>query len=334
MLQDVLVCCSWNVRGLTDLKVFEIICNLQRYDIDILCIQETHISSTSVREEQGYLIILSGSDTETRSWAGVGIIISPRCRRRIKSYEQVSDRLCSVKLRVKGGVVGLISVYAPHNMRSLEERFRFFTDLDVEYRHCSANMGKYIYGDLNSRIGHQQPGEEEVVGTFTFGRTAAHPVEVPNRDLLMELCQGNSLMIANTFVPGEAADKATYAAPGYTYADPITEHGFNMLDLLVCDAASFDKIRSLFSVKAATLATDHFLMTAVTEFESFHSPATRPKRRSVASMSEQDVGRSFADAFNESVRAETRECDTGGNGQGRCIVAQSGTQGESTVDIL
>ena len=117
-------------------------------------------------------------------------------------------------------------------------------------------------------------------------------------------------MITNTFVPGEAADKATYAAPGYTYADPITEHGFNMLDLLVCDAASFDKIRSLFSDKAATLATDHFLMTAVLEFESFHSPATRPKRRNVASMSEQDVGRSFADAFNESVRAETRECDT------------------------
>ena len=106
-------------------------------------------------------------------------------------------------------------------------------------------MGKYIYGGLNSRVGHQQPGEEDVVGNFTFGRIAAQAVEVPNRDLMMEFCKGNSLMVANTFVPGEAVDKATYAALGYTYADPITEQGFDMLDLLVCDAASFDKVRGL-----------------------------------------------------------------------------------------
>ena len=39
-LCDALVICTWNVRGLTDLKLFELILHMKRYDIDILCIQE------------------------------------------------------------------------------------------------------------------------------------------------------------------------------------------------------------------------------------------------------------------------------------------------------
>ena len=142
--QDALVCCSWNVKGLTDLRILELVLHMQKYDIDILCLQETHVCSTSIYEEQGYLVIQSGSDGDARSWAGVGFIVSPRCKRRIKSYKQVSDRICLMKLTVKGGVVGIFSVYASHNLKPLAERFEFFSMLDKEYRRCSANVGKFV----------------------------------------------------------------------------------------------------------------------------------------------------------------------------------------------
>jgi len=99
-LADALVICTWNVRGLSDLKLYEFISHMQTYDIDILCIQETRINSSSISYEQGHLILLSGSDDDKRSWAGVGIIVAPRCRNRVKSYKQVSDRLCTLKLKV------------------------------------------------------------------------------------------------------------------------------------------------------------------------------------------------------------------------------------------
>ena len=63
-LQDALVCCSWNVRGLTDLKMIELILHMKRYNIDILCLQETHIVDTDSYEEQGFLVVLSGAGQE------------------------------------------------------------------------------------------------------------------------------------------------------------------------------------------------------------------------------------------------------------------------------
>ena len=122
--------------------------------------------------------------------------------------------------------------------------FEFAVKLDEEYRGCSVNIGQYVYGDLNSRIGPQAPGEEEISGSFTFGRRVVCEVEVPNRDLLMELCQSNSLTIANALVPDTATSKATYAEPGHLFNDAISEQGFNMLEILLCDTASFVNLRT------------------------------------------------------------------------------------------
>ena len=161
-LHDALVVCSWNVRGLTDLKMFELVLHMKKYDIDILCIQETRSNIVSVEVEQGFLVLLSGSGTDHRSYAGVGIIVAPRCRHRIKSYKQISDRLCSLKIKVDGGIFGIFSAYAPHNLYPLADRFQFYAELDHEYRTMSANVGKLVVGDLNARVGNQCPGEEHL----------------------------------------------------------------------------------------------------------------------------------------------------------------------------
>ena len=83
---------------------------MKKYSTDIICVQETRIAKSMTFVEDGFLIVLSGSDSEERSWAGVGFIISPRCRRRVKAYQQVSDRLAYLKIRVAGGVAGLITL--------------------------------------------------------------------------------------------------------------------------------------------------------------------------------------------------------------------------------
>ena len=184
-LCDALVICTWNVRCLTDLKLFELVLHMKRYDIDILCIQETHLSNSEVKDEQGYTVILSGADVDSRSWAGVGFIIAPRCRHMVKSYKQVSDRLCTLRMKVVGGILGLVTAYAPHNLHSLPDRFQFYVDLDIQFRKLSANVAKMIVGDMNARLGAQLPGGDHFIGPYTFGRRAAHQVETPNRDVLL-----------------------------------------------------------------------------------------------------------------------------------------------------
>ena len=86
-------------------------------------------------------------------------VVAPWCGGKIQAHRQISDRLAYIKLRVIGGTLGIITAYAPHNMKPLPERFNFYVALDDAYKKCSANQGKVVCGDLNARIGRCQPGE-------------------------------------------------------------------------------------------------------------------------------------------------------------------------------
>ena len=75
---------SWNVEGLTDIKLEEISIYMHNNSVDILAIQETRkLKSDSYVTEDGYLVYLSGSGTDDKEWAGVGLIISPEMRKYI-----------------------------------------------------------------------------------------------------------------------------------------------------------------------------------------------------------------------------------------------------------
>ena len=73
-----LVIASWNVEGLSALKLWELTLIMQRRGISILCIQEARISqSPYYRTDNGFLVVLSGSSGGGKEFAGVGFIIAP-----------------------------------------------------------------------------------------------------------------------------------------------------------------------------------------------------------------------------------------------------------------
>jgi len=195
--------------------------------------------------------------------------------------------------------MGIITAYAPHNSKPILERFEFFRSLDVEYRRCSANIAKFVFGDLNSRLGCQRPGEEHIIGEHTFGRAAVHEVEAPNRDMLLEACQSNGLLVANTFFRNPDAETVTFREAGYSYLGPVTPQGYNVLDLLLCDACSLDTVTSIRSHREAALGTDHYLVKAVLEFPADiqGTPDVRRNAEDVAALSVHAHRTAFTDAF-------------------------------------
>ena len=88
---------TWNVRGMTDLKLHELILHMETYDINILCLQETWCKQADVYTERGYFIRFSGSTGGERCWSGVGFIIAPSFRPRVRSYKQFDDRIAYLK---------------------------------------------------------------------------------------------------------------------------------------------------------------------------------------------------------------------------------------------
>ena len=123
---------SWNVEGLSQSKESELVSAMMDHHIDILCIQETRRKISCLQElPNDFLLILSGSDGENDIFSGVGIIVAPHCRRSLITYRQQNERMCMIKLKVKGGKMILFSTYAPPQTikHSVNERQQFFNEL-------------------------------------------------------------------------------------------------------------------------------------------------------------------------------------------------------------
>ena len=163
---------SWNVEHLTPLKIIELQIIMLEKGLDVLCLQETYISGAdSYLTEEGFLIILSGGPQGAREYAGVGFLVAPAARQHIITFKEHTNRIASLKIRVSGGQLCLISAYAPHGGLDFALRWSFFDVLSdfVRDSHCHGPT----MGDLNSRIHRQCFGEEFVIGKYAFANELA-----------------------------------------------------------------------------------------------------------------------------------------------------------------
>ena len=180
---------TWNVEGLTDIKVIQLQRVMEKRGIGMLCLQETHCNNSDYYSTaEGYLIILSGGLAEDRERAGVGMIVAPSVRSSLIGFCQISSRMMSAKVRVRGGKVAIWSTYAPHEGRPPDERQAFYTDLGRHLGQSSTHGATLVCGDFNARIHKQNPDEQDIVGPHVFGNPSARHIPGGNRDHLMELC--------------------------------------------------------------------------------------------------------------------------------------------------
>jgi len=158
-----------------------------------------------------------------------------------------------------------------------------------------------VVGDMNARLGDRLPGEDLIIGPHTFGNQAARQVEVPNRDLMMQFCESNTLSIANTFMDTPPEQKVTYMEPGATYMGPVCDELYNMLDIFLCDGTAFNQCSEILSIREAALATDHYLVRSVFTFDAQPAaPKARPKLN-VAALESESCKSDFIRAFNNTV---------------------------------
>ena len=179
---------------------------------------------------------------------------------KVEGFLQFSDRLASLRLKTRGGRFSIVSAYAPHNLRSYDERHGFYLDLGRLLDTCSVNGPKCILGDFNAKIGQRRAGEDDVFGLHCFGREAVHRVESPNRDLLLEFCTDRSLIVANTFENTLDEHKVTYFEPGHAPMGRINTSTYHMLDLVLVPQEHSLEVDGTQSIREASLATNHYLV--------------------------------------------------------------------------
>ena len=230
------------------------------HSIDLVCIQETHKQNSDYFiNDEGFLVIFSGSVGEIEH-AGVGFIVAPHIRRSIYSFRQESSRMASIKLRIHGGKLTLVTTYAPHSGYPFNVRQEYFQTLGQFFHSQSGNGPKLVCGDFNSRLFRQLPGEEHIIGQHVFSNVDSQISSDANRNLLVEFCTCAGLMVSNTFADTADKQKVTCYNVGVKRAVDISWATHAQIDFLLCQQSCGHIVTSIFSDQEAALSSHHFAL--------------------------------------------------------------------------
>ena len=150
---------TWNIEGFSFDKLTVLEYYMRLYEIDVLCIQETHTTDKEhFITQNGSLVILSGSSSE--KFAGVGFIIAAAMRKAVHSFDCFNARMAAVKIRIGGGKMAFISTYTPQSDYAVDKRIAYFSQLEEFYASISVNGEKIMCGDYNARLRCRFAGED------------------------------------------------------------------------------------------------------------------------------------------------------------------------------
>ena len=156
--------------------------------------------------------------------------------------------MISVRFQGKPFNITVIQVYAPTSNAEAAEVERFYEDLQELFRTNTQKYVLFIIGNWNAKVGSQEtPG---VTGKFGLG------LQNEAGQRLIEFCQENALVIANTLFQ-------QHKRRLYTWTSPDSQH-LNQIDYILCS----QRCRS---------SIDHFTHSVVSDSLRPHeSQHTRP----------------------------------------------------------
>ena len=142
--------------------------------------------------------------------------------------------------------ITVIQVYAPTSNAEKAEVERFYEDLQDLLALTPKKDVLFIIGDWNAKVGSQ--GTPGVTGKFGLG------IRNEAGQRLIELCQENTLVIANTLFQ-------QHKRRLYTWTSPDSQHQ-NQIDYILCSQRWRSSIESTKTRPGADCGSDHEILIA------------------------------------------------------------------------
>ena len=178
---------TWNVRSMNQGKLEVVKQERRRVNINILGISELRWIGMGEFNSDDHYIYYCGQESLRRN--GVAIIVNKRVWNAVPGCNLKNNRMISVHFQGKPFSITVIQVYAPTSNAEEAEVEQFYEDLQ-DLLELTPKDVLFIIGDWNVKVGSQEtPG---VTGKFGLG------VQNKAWQRLIEFCQENALVIANT----------------------------------------------------------------------------------------------------------------------------------------
>ncbi|KAK3532164.1 hypothetical protein QTP86_009044 [Hemibagrus guttatus] len=200
---------------------------MERRKVDILCVQETRWKGSKARSiGAGFKLFYYGVDSKRN---GVGVVLKEEFVRNLLEVKRVSDRVMSLKLEIEGVMLNVVSGYAPQVGCELEEKERFWSELDEVMESIPTGERVVIGADFNGHVGEGNTGDEEVMGKFGVKERNLEGQKV------VDFAKRMDMAVVNTYFQKREEHRVTYKSGGRrTQVDYILCRRGNLKEISDC----------------------------------------------------------------------------------------------------
>lgn len=180
---------SWNLSGATSIEKRMVIDELiSHHQLDILCVQETHLYAQSLSTARYDWKL--GPQTQSRASRGCGFIVSKSFQHKVE-FESYSSNIC--QLTVTFGTNTKLFILCVHKMSEGDGRSSLETGRILSIMRNLISKGEVVLcGDMNSHIGKDMCSsiEPSILGEFLY-----HPESNSNGRDLYGMCEQLNLRV-------------------------------------------------------------------------------------------------------------------------------------------
>nr|KAG5710957.1 hypothetical protein BaRGS_013691 [Batillaria attramentaria] len=181
---------------------------MKSYNLTLLGISETRWTQAGQKRLlTGEMLLYSGHEEDNAPHTeGVAFMLSGPAQKALIGWEAHGPRIITASFRTKKKKIkiNVIQCYAPTNDSTEEAKDQFYNRLQNVIEKCPQRDVNILMGDFNAKIGSDNTGYEEVMGTYGLGELNE------NGERFADTCALNSLVIGGSIFQHKKIHKATW----------------------------------------------------------------------------------------------------------------------------